>query len=160
MRLQEISMLIAAGALVGLAIAALVAAFRPVPRPLPEAPLPPIEVSVMNPDRPLPELNVTIAPPEPSADDQFSIVALPGPEGQPTTLVVQRRLPNPIQPDEPRWTLTFYAFNPSASDRERLQYLGSRCVEYDMGPDLMGLDAKKGYEPYSLKKALENAKKD
>jgi hypothetical protein len=171
MRLQEISMLVGSFSLALLAIGALVAALRPASSPVSSAPeepsmslpLPPIEVSVMNPDRPLPPIEVSIAPPESpllSADDRFKVVPLPGFEGQTCAFVVQRCVPNPVEPGEPRWTLTFYSLDPTAPDATRLRYLGSRCVEYDMGADLMGLDSEKHYDPRSLRKALERAKKD
>lgn len=67
---------------------------------------------------------------------------------------------NPFEPGEMRHTITFYEIIKSGSDGEAKLYLvGSRCLDYDSGPDLIKFGEIKGETPKDLKEAYEKASK-
>jgi hypothetical protein len=74
-------------------------------------------------------------------------------------VAVLRYAPDPLT-DTPRQCITFYEIKRSGADGEGKLYLvGSRCIDYDAGPDLIRFEAEKGYAPSELKKAIEKGAK-
>lgn len=144
MRLRDISMLVASLSLPVLAGASLLNALRP------DAPAP-VALSVEWPKPGTPEPVTT------QLDDRFRVIPLQANDSGTTTFAVQRRAENPLQPGQPRWTLTFYSLTPGEREESRLKYLGSRCVEYDMGPDEIVFDVKH-WSPDDFRKAYDEAR--
>ncbi|MBZ0135317.1 MAG: hypothetical protein K8I27_02950 [Planctomycetes bacterium] len=151
MRLRDLPLLASSVALLSVAAATLTVALREVE---------PTTVVVRPHDAELrlPEPEES-PPPEPAPDEEFRVVALDlNSDSGRSTFAVQRRVENPFRTGEYRWTLTFYTLDSRAGERERLEYLGSRCIEYDMGPDEMGISSKKGWSPDDIRQAVNDAR--
>ncbi|MDC1142029.1 hypothetical protein OAU50_02980 [Planctomycetota bacterium] len=145
MRLQNISMLIAAIALCGLATAALIQVFKP-------AEPTGTEVTVVAPE-PKPEPALQIAPSE-----DIQVVQVDSRDDSDPKFAVLRKVENPHQKGEMRWTMTFYSLEDSGRNKADLHYLGSRCIEYDMGFDVINFEPKKQLKPEELRKYAEKAR--
>ncbi|MCA8917914.1 MAG: hypothetical protein KDB68_07420 [Planctomycetes bacterium] len=67
---------------------------------------------------------------------------------------------NPFEAGQMRHTITFYEIVKSGGDGDAKLYLvGSRCIDFDSGPDLIKFDEIKGETPKDLKEAFEKASK-
>ncbi|MCA8913771.1 MAG: hypothetical protein KDB90_00065 [Planctomycetes bacterium] len=154
MRLRDISMLVTSLALTGIGVAAMISALKLEPPP-------PSNVSVspvIQPPAAIPPL--ASAPPSRPQDDDIRVYSLGEDSNRDCRLAVLRRMPNPKQKSEMRWTLTFYELEEHGPHESRLHYLGSRCIEYDMGFDQVEFDSPKGYLPQDFRKYAEQAKGD
>lgn len=75
-------------------------------------------------------------------------------------VAVTKYAENPFEPGTFRQCITFYEIIKSGGDGEaKLFLVGSRCLDYDAGPDMIKFDAEKGYAPAELKEAVEKASK-
>jgi hypothetical protein len=75
-------------------------------------------------------------------------------------VAVTKYAPSPTEDGVMRHCITFYEIIKSGSDGEaKLFLVGSRCIDYDAGPDLIRFEAEKGYAPAELKKAIEKGAK-
>jgi hypothetical protein len=75
-------------------------------------------------------------------------------------IAITKYAENPFKKGEMRHTLTIYECIRSGSEGEAKLYLvGSRCLDYDAGPDLIKFDEVKGETPKDLKEAIEKASK-
>lgn len=73
---------------------------------------------------------------------------------------VTRYSEHPFEPGQMRHTMTFYELVKSGSDgTAKLYLMGSRCLDYDQGPDLIKFEEIKGETPKELKEAMEKAGK-
>ncbi len=73
---------------------------------------------------------------------------------------VTRYTEHPFEPGQMRQTMTFYELVKAGSDGDAKLYLmGSRCLDYDQGPDLIKFEEIKGESPKDLKEAMEKAGK-
>jgi hypothetical protein len=75
-------------------------------------------------------------------------------------ICVTRKVANPFETNEQRYTMTFYELIKTGGDGDaKLHLLGSRCIEYDQGPDLVKFEEIKGESPKDLKDAVEKFNK-
>jgi len=89
----------------------------------------------------------------------FSVMSF-GANRQGGFLAVTKYAENPFEPGQMRHCITFYEIIKSGSDGEaKLFLVGSRCLDYDQGPDLIKFEATKNESPAELKDAIEKASK-
>lgn len=75
-------------------------------------------------------------------------------------LAVTKYSENPFEAGQMRHTITMYEVVKKGSDgTAQLHLVGSRCLEFDSGPDLVKFDEIKGETPKDLKEAYEKASK-
>ena len=73
---------------------------------------------------------------------------------------VTRQVQNPFDAGEKRYTMTFYELVKTGAEGEaKLHLLGSRCIEYDQGPDMIKFEEIKGETPKDLKEAIDKFNK-
>ncbi|MCA8913769.1 MAG: hypothetical protein KDB90_00055 [Planctomycetes bacterium] len=91
--------------------------------------------------------------------DGFDVITF-GANRQGGYIAVTKYAENPFEPGQMRHCITFYEIIKSGSDGEaKLFLVGSRCIDYDQGPDLIKFDAIKNEAPADLKEAIEKASK-
>lgn len=67
---------------------------------------------------------------------------------------------NPFDEGQMRQTMTVYEIVKQGTDGEAEMYLvGSRCLAYDSGPDLIKFEERKGEAPGDLREQIEKASK-
>lgn len=140
MRLRDLSMLVASAALAALSAAALIASLK-------SEPTIPVDVSVRMPSQP--------SPPD---HEDIRVYQLGNDGSGDYRLAILRKVPNPFHEHELRWTLTFYSLEERGGHKAGLNYLGSRCIEYDMGFDNIEFAGRKQYMPEDFRKAAEKAR--
>ena len=75
-------------------------------------------------------------------------------------VAVTKYAENPFEPGTFRQCITFYEIVKAGGNGEAELFLvGSRCLDYDAGPDMIKFKAEKGYAPAELKEAVEKASK-
>ena len=75
-------------------------------------------------------------------------------------IAITKYAENPFEPGQMRHCITFYEIIKSGSDGEaKLFLVGSRCIDYDQGPDLIKFESIKNETPSDLKEAIEKASK-
>ena len=75
-------------------------------------------------------------------------------------VAVTKYAENPFEAGTFRQCITFYEIRKAGANGEADLYLvGSRCLDYDAGPDMIKFEAAKGYAPSELKDAIEKASK-
>ncbi|MBZ0135315.1 MAG: hypothetical protein K8I27_02940 [Planctomycetes bacterium] len=75
-------------------------------------------------------------------------------------VAVTKYAENPFEPGTFRHCITFYQIVKAGSNgNAELFLVGSRCLDYDAGPDMIKFEAEKGYAPAELKEAIEKASK-
>lgn len=75
-------------------------------------------------------------------------------------VAVTKYAENPFEAGTYRQCITFYEIIKSGGDGDaKLFLVGSRCLDYDAGPDMIKFEAEKGYAPAELKEAVEKASK-
>ncbi len=76
-------------------------------------------------------------------------------------ICVSRMIENPFEDGQgKRLSITFYELVKTGGDGQaRLYLIGSRVIDYDMGPDLVKFEHVKGETPNDLKEAMEKFKK-
>jgi hypothetical protein len=75
-------------------------------------------------------------------------------------VAVTKYAPSPTEDGVMRQCITIYEVIKSGNDGEaKLFLVGSRCIDYDAGPDLIKFESEKGYAPAELKKAIEKGAK-
>jgi hypothetical protein len=105
--------------------------------------------------------NAEVAHAEGGVDTKEGYVVTPlGFNRQGGMIAITKYSENPFEPGEMRHTITFYEVVKKGNNGEAEMYLvGSRCLDYDSGPDLIKFDEVKGETPKDLKEAFEKASK-
>lgn len=94
-----------------------------------------------------------------SGRDGFTVSTF-GDNRQGGFVAVTKYAENPFEAGTMRQCITFYEIIKSGGDGSAKLYLvGSRCLDYDAGPDMIKFEAEKGYAPAELKEAIEKASK-
>ncbi|MBE7493049.1 MAG: hypothetical protein HS108_15015 [Planctomycetes bacterium] len=66
----------------------------------------------------------------------------------------------PYQPDgQTRQFLTFYEIKPAGTGRAELHLVGSRCVDFDRGFELLNFKPERGLRPSELEKELNKGRR-